>query len=534
MRFFVRMDETPGSPTFGEEQSLHRLEDTEEILIVERWDVEEGEWVDNPNLIRFIGIGGDEDYKEIEESEVDGIIEKLSERIEQDTEKEEEVSDPEAPINAEDGTEGPEDKTVKAGFAIVSLESDGGELAVERHGDHEQQEGRKGEKGGSQPGFTHTGAESGSESLGQSGESRKWSDGSGGTIPVTVYHGTLDQFGESIASEGLKMGKGFGRPPSVYFTTDLNTAEIVGLYSADEEREYAEKPKTGPIRHAVVEFEIPSDAGKNVIRDESAMKDAWRMEQDIPPEWIKAIHYYEAGRKVEIVPVDTVAEGAGLKVTERHGKHVDQEGRKGGEKGGSQPGFTHAEGSTKVGITSARKGVPAGKVFDDMREFAKELEAIEGLENVFVRPGLGGWDGGSEPTWIVEYHGNGKALELIRKTARNKNQDAVLVFEEAAEGEGSIISDFIIKERINPEERGRIRGALVDAGIGGWSWMRTNDGKRILRSAAIPQWGATDESHNESTQRLLDFFAQNDFDVEMINSFVKVTVLDREGDYAPR
>lgn len=192
----------------------------------------------------------------------------------------------------------------KLGFAIVSLESDGGELAVERHGDHIGQEGRKGEKGGSSPGYTHTGAESGSESLGQSGESRKWSDGSGGTIPVTVYHGTLGQFGESIASEGLKMGKGFDRPPSVYFTTDLNTAEIVGLYSADEEREYAEKPEVGPIRYAVVEFRIPSDAGKNVIRDESAMDDAWRMEQDIPPEWIKAIHYYEAGEKIETIPVE--------------------------------------------------------------------------------------------------------------------------------------------------------------------------------------------------------------------------------------
>lgn len=69
MRYFVRVDQNPQSDTYEQPQSLHRLERTSETLIVERLDKDTGQWVDNPNLISMTGIGGDEDYKEIDEGE---------------------------------------------------------------------------------------------------------------------------------------------------------------------------------------------------------------------------------------------------------------------------------------------------------------------------------------------------------------------------------------------------------------------------------------------------------------------------------
>ena len=74
MRFFVNLDDLPTSPTYMKPLSLHRFEAGARGLITERFDKQERKWVDNPGLVAFTGIGGDESYKEIDEEEANRLI----------------------------------------------------------------------------------------------------------------------------------------------------------------------------------------------------------------------------------------------------------------------------------------------------------------------------------------------------------------------------------------------------------------------------------------------------------------------------
>ena len=78
MRFFARQSENPDSEKYQTPQSLHRFDVGEDFILTERFDAEEG-WVDNPELLGFMGIGGDEDYIEIDEEAALHIIGQLVE-----------------------------------------------------------------------------------------------------------------------------------------------------------------------------------------------------------------------------------------------------------------------------------------------------------------------------------------------------------------------------------------------------------------------------------------------------------------------
>jgi len=78
MRFFARQSENPDSDKYQTPQSLHRFEVGEEYIVTERFDPEQG-WVDNPEMLGFMGIGGDEDYIEIDEETALHIIGQLAE-----------------------------------------------------------------------------------------------------------------------------------------------------------------------------------------------------------------------------------------------------------------------------------------------------------------------------------------------------------------------------------------------------------------------------------------------------------------------
>ena len=62
-QYHIRIDDDPGSDTYGQAMSVHRIAITDDTVIMERYDASARRWVDNPNLIRATGIGGDEDYK---------------------------------------------------------------------------------------------------------------------------------------------------------------------------------------------------------------------------------------------------------------------------------------------------------------------------------------------------------------------------------------------------------------------------------------------------------------------------------------
>jgi len=74
MRFFVKLDDLPSAKTYQQPLSLHRFEDREGQLVLERFDKNERKWVWNAATIAFTGLGGDESFKEIDEEEANRLI----------------------------------------------------------------------------------------------------------------------------------------------------------------------------------------------------------------------------------------------------------------------------------------------------------------------------------------------------------------------------------------------------------------------------------------------------------------------------
>lgn len=74
MRFFVKLDDLPSASTYMQPLSLFRFEETEENLIMERFDKNERKWVDSPSMIAFTGIGGDDNFSEVDEEEANRLI----------------------------------------------------------------------------------------------------------------------------------------------------------------------------------------------------------------------------------------------------------------------------------------------------------------------------------------------------------------------------------------------------------------------------------------------------------------------------
>lgn len=73
MRYFTRVIEDPDHKDYMEPRSLHRFAD--DGSSGERLD--NGEWVDDPNLLAFCGIGGDNDYHEITKKEARKLYKKF-------------------------------------------------------------------------------------------------------------------------------------------------------------------------------------------------------------------------------------------------------------------------------------------------------------------------------------------------------------------------------------------------------------------------------------------------------------------------
>lgn len=74
MQFYVSLDDLPSSPTYMQPLSLHRFEETEDAVIMERFDKKGRKWVDNPGLIAATGMGGADSYSEVDEEEANRLI----------------------------------------------------------------------------------------------------------------------------------------------------------------------------------------------------------------------------------------------------------------------------------------------------------------------------------------------------------------------------------------------------------------------------------------------------------------------------
>lgn len=123
-------------------------------------------------------------------------------------------------------------------------------------------------------------------------ESGKWTEGGGGgglspkAERMPLYRGVGASIVDRIRKEGISRGQSWrGRAPSVYFTTDLEAAKTYAIMMNPSDD------------WAVVEFEVPPDVRDAIQPDEVdakwGSKDAFRMESDIPPEWIKSIRFYD-------------------------------------------------------------------------------------------------------------------------------------------------------------------------------------------------------------------------------------------------
>ncbi len=206
--------------------------------------------------------------------------------------------------------------------------------------------------------------------------------------------------------------------------------------------------------------------------------------------------------------------------------HFDHAGRK-GKVGGSAP----ASGKKQVGITSARPGRGNEEiVFEDMQGFEKELKTISGVSNVMVEEGQGGWEGGSEPTWVVAYSGNGEALELIARTGQAFDQDAVLLYEDCSGSQCSVSVDWEYGSALSPNQRKGIETMLVETGIGGWTWYNIGENTASLRAVAVPQWGGDRDSHLASSDILNELFGGIGLQFERRDTDVSVTIMEREGE----
>jgi hypothetical protein len=100
-----------------------------------------------------------------------------------------------------------------------------------------------------------------------------------------AYHGTSIDAALKIQKEGVKKHKATigNRPPSVYFMQDQKaTREYVGDGMLEEGQGYA-----------IVSFNIPASNVGDVFIDEEE-GDSFRIETDIPPEWIGDINWYDS------------------------------------------------------------------------------------------------------------------------------------------------------------------------------------------------------------------------------------------------
>jgi hypothetical protein len=73
MRYFTRIIDNPNKPNYKEPRSLHRF--VEDGSSAEYF--QDGKWVSDPDLLLFSGLGGDNDYIEIDINQAQSLYQKF-------------------------------------------------------------------------------------------------------------------------------------------------------------------------------------------------------------------------------------------------------------------------------------------------------------------------------------------------------------------------------------------------------------------------------------------------------------------------
>jgi hypothetical protein len=117
----------------------------------------------------------------------------------------------------------------------------------------------------------------------------------GGSLPrgessnkKTFRHGTSIESADKIRTEGIRRNSASigDRASSVYFMQDKSA---IRDYVTDKYNESDEG-------FAIVEFDVPEEFTDSILEDEEE-GDSFRMEKDVPTEWIRNIEYYDAKGK---------------------------------------------------------------------------------------------------------------------------------------------------------------------------------------------------------------------------------------------
>lgn len=260
------------------------------------------------------------------------------------------------------------------------------------------------------------------------------------------------------------------------------------------------------------------DVGSEKKHDLGYLLDKWR---EIGKDYDEIKFWWEVPLFSSYVGQSSVERGGPGSGNHGHG------GLKGVHGGSSPGGGGKKSPSTRVGITSARPDSEDEKVFADMRDFEKALNNIPTVTNITVEPGRGGWEGGSEPTWVVAYDGNGKAQRLLAQTGKNFNQDAVIIYEADDSPDASPLTDFQFNETVTDAQRDAIEKTLVDNGIGGWTWFQQDGDKTVLRMLYVPPWAENSaKQHLGSLDRILVMLDAAGYDLSREDAGVKVTIME--------
>jgi hypothetical protein len=240
--------------------------------------------------------------------------------------------------------------------------------------------------------------------------------------------------------------------------------------------------------------------------------------------------------------IKEVAQRAGvwpMNEDEKAGKWVTVQGRPvyvGKARGG--PGRAGSGPSVRVGITSFRetKGQAMEQLKKDMASLEDDLEATP-VQDVSVSLGTGGWEGGSEPTFVTQYRGNGAAKKVLAEKAKEWNQDGVILVEQVKKG-GTPESRLNFSEPLNEGQMRKAEQALLaaserhGAGIGGWTWANNGGKGPELITDCIPQWGGNPDSHAAAVKETMSMLKEMGLGSSYSESRVKVETWSRdEGDY---
>ena len=211
-----------------------------------------------------------------------------------------------------------------------------------------------------------------------------------------------------------------------------------------------------------------------------------------------------------------------------HWSHAGRQGQRGGSAVRGSGSAQRGPHGVQAGITSHKEGKPIEQVRTEMRQFTAKLKALPGVRNVSVQEGRGGWKGGSEPTWVTHYEGNGDALALLAATGKRFDQDGVLVMRFVDKGHPNAqpLDQIGFNKNLGSREMGAIERVLVSQGVKAWTWSRDTQGRSRLQVACVPQWDGDAHAQTRAMEGTVKKLSNAGITVRSSRAYIDPLVMD--------